>query len=419
MRKNEPSAVLRVAGPIPFVDADGKLKKNLSFAHGSGEVFYYNSGTNAWVAAANDAVELGGANTTGIYYVQMAQAETNFDSIVGIKLVKATYDDQFWFATIDNTPDVNVVTIAQAGINSIWDEPLTAATHNVGASAGKRLRQLAGFSLYDGTAQSGGTNYIQLDAGASGTDDLFHRCIIAITGGTGAGQARTILRYLGSTTKRAYVNHNWVTQPDNTSTFSIYSASVAQASEGLAQAGAAGSITLQSTEPATDDYFKGVLVSIASGTGQGQTRYVTGYTGSTRVATVSPNWATTPDATSIYVIPRWDAQLIRSDIAAIPSAATIRDAVLDAARSGHIVVGSIGEGIALATSLLQGNFFIDNVDNTDPNGPTAQRLRCWLSAAAMAGVTAGGTGQGEFATFLVTTTYEGPNKIVTHKVVQQ
>jgi hypothetical protein len=37
----------------------------------------------------------------------------------------------------------------------------------------------------------------------------------------------------------------------------------------------------------------------------------------------------------------------------------------------------------------------------------------------MAGATPGGTGQGEFATFLVTTTYVGPNKIVTHKVVQQ
>lgn len=106
-------------------------------------------------------------------------------------------------------------------------------------------------------------------------------------------------------------------------------------------------------------------------------------------------------------------------IAAIPSAASIRDAVLDAARSGHIVLGSIGEGIALATSLLQGNFFIDNVDNSSPNGPTAQRLRCWLSAAAMAGLTPGGIGEGEFATFAVTTTYSGVNKIVTHKVVQQ
>jgi len=105
-------------------------------------------------------------------------------------------------------------------------------------------------------------------------------------------------------------------------------------------------------------------------------------------------------------------------IAAIPTAAAVRDAILDAARSGHIAVGSVGEALALSASLLQGNFFIDNVTNTD-NGPTVQRLRCFLSAAAMAGVTPGGTGQGEFATFDVATTYSGPNKIVTHKVTQQ
>jgi len=105
-------------------------------------------------------------------------------------------------------------------------------------------------------------------------------------------------------------------------------------------------------------------------------------------------------------------------IAAIPTAAQIRDAILDAARAGHVIVGSVGEAIALSTSLLQGNFFIDNVTNT-ANGPTAQRLRCWTSAAGMAGATPGGVGQGEFATFIVTTTYSGPNKITTHRVVQQ
>jgi len=105
-------------------------------------------------------------------------------------------------------------------------------------------------------------------------------------------------------------------------------------------------------------------------------------------------------------------------IAAIPSASTVASAILDAARSGHITLGSVGEGIALATSLLQGNFFIDNV-TPSVNGPTAQRLRCWLSASAMSGVTPGGSGQGEFATFLVTTTYSGPGAVATHKVVQQ
>lgn len=107
-------------------------------------------------------------------------------------------------------------------------------------------------------------------------------------------------------------------------------------------------------------------------------------------------------------------------LAAIPSATAVRDAVLNAARSGFLTLGSIGEGIALSTSLLQGNFMVDTVDHSDPNGPISQRLRCWVSAAAMAGATPGGSGaQGAFATFLVTTTYVGPNKVESHKVVQQ
>lgn len=109
---------------------------------------------------------------------------------------------------------------------------------------------------------------------------------------------------------------------------------------------------------------------------------------------------------------------VPANVMAVGNAAAVAAAVLDAARSGHITLGTVGEGIALATSLLQGNFFIDNV-TPSANGPTAQRIRCWLSASAMAGVTPGGTGQGEFATFLVTTTYSGPGVVVTHKVIQQ
>lgn len=107
---------------------------------------------------------------------------------------------------------------------------------------------------------------------------------------------------------------------------------------------------------------------------------------------------------------------LKSDI---PSAASIRDAILDAARTGHVALGSIGEAIALSASLLQGNFYIDQTDNSSPNGQTAARLRCFSSGVAAAAATSGGSGEGEFATFLVTTTYTGPGKVDTHRVVQQ
>ena len=73
------------------------------------------------------------------------------------------------------------------------------------------------------------------------------------------------------------------------------------AHQGTAQAAAAGTITLSSTAVATDDYYKGDVVFIASGTGIGQSRYIVSYVGSTKVATITPNWTTTPDSTS-YVM---------------------------------------------------------------------------------------------------------------------
>lgn len=69
-----------------------------------------------------------------------------------------------------------------------------------------------------------------------------------------------------------------------------------------AQAGAAGSITLDSSAVATDDYYNGCLVEIVGGTGVGQSRIISDYVGSTKVASVGSNWATNPDNTSIFRI---------------------------------------------------------------------------------------------------------------------
>ncbi len=94
-------------------------------------------------------------------------------------------------------------------------------------------------------------------------------------------------------------------------------------------------------------------------------------------------------------------------------------AVLDELLTAHAVTGSVGDAIAIAAGLLQGNFFMDQTNNTNPNGQTAARLRIFRTGVAAAAATDGGSGEGEFATFLVTTTYAGLNKILTHRVVRQ
>jgi hypothetical protein len=74
------------------------------------------------------------------------------------------------------------------------------------------------------------------------------------------------------------------------------------ADEGTAQAGDTASITLRSGASAEDDYYKDAVVNITTGTGAGQARQITGYTGATKVATVDEAWVTTPDNTSEYQV---------------------------------------------------------------------------------------------------------------------
>jgi len=117
-------------------------------------------------------------------------------------------------------------------------------------------------------------------------------------------------------------------------------------------------------------------------------------------------------------VPGFRTAVLRTPIRAVPSPGDIRDAIFTAARSGHITTGTVGEGVAIATAMLQGNFYMDTVTNT-ASGQTLSRIRCFLTGAAAGAATFGGSGEGEFATFLVTTTYSDPDQIATHRVVQQ
>lgn len=77
----------------------------------------------------------------------------------------------------------------------------------------------------------------------------------------------------------------------------------AAAVTGTAQAGDDGEITLASGANATDDYYNGMVISITSGTGDGEKGVITDYVGSTKVATVQKSTSTfEPDGTSDYSI---------------------------------------------------------------------------------------------------------------------
>lgn len=74
------------------------------------------------------------------------------------------------------------------------------------------------------------------------------------------------------------------------------------AEDGTAQAGGASTITLAAGSSSTDDIYNGQIITIVSGTGVGQCRYIEDYVGSTKVATIRPAWVTNPDNTSKYAI---------------------------------------------------------------------------------------------------------------------
>ncbi|HLX53424.1 MAG TPA: hypothetical protein VKR58_05770 [Aquella sp.] len=66
---------------------------------------------------------------------------------------------------------------------------------------------------------------------------------------------------------------------------------------------AAGTITLDASASATNNYYNGHTVYILSATtGAGQSRLITGYVGSTQVATINSNWAVTPTGTVVFTI---------------------------------------------------------------------------------------------------------------------
>jgi hypothetical protein len=73
---------------------------------------------------------------------------------------------------------------------------------------------------------------------------------------------------------------------------------------GTAQGGTANTITLDLGASAIDNTYQNCQIYLNGGTGAGQAAVITynGYVGSTRVATITTNWATIPDATTTFQV---------------------------------------------------------------------------------------------------------------------
>jgi len=298
-----------------------------------------------------------------------ATAQTGRDIGASVLLSSGTGTGQIALTSgkveLDSTGNSAVAT-------AVWDE--ATSSHRSAGSFGAMLQPFS-----SGTAQAGAATSITLVAGASAVTDFYKNCIIEIVAGTGIGQARFCTAYNG-TTKVATVT-TWATTPDNTSVYvvqgfdaipgataptasqnadAVWNALIAnyttQGSFGermqnvraaTAQAGTSSSITLDASASATDNLYRYQVVYITAGTGAGQARQITAYTGSSKVAAVGPNWTVNPDNTSKFVI-----MPLGIDAATV---AAIAQAVWDESRAAHVSAGTFGEHVLADTVQISGN----------------------------------------------------------------
>ena len=187
----------------------------------------------------------------------------------------------------------------------------------------------------------------------------------------------------------------------------LYPKALPQLADSTATAGAAGTITLAVGSSAVDGYYKGCFIYLNGGTGSGQGRMITEYVGSTRVATIAPNWGTNPDNTSEYIIYQTEFNLLNmanldAAVSAIPTTAMrgTDDAALasawTAARAAFIDNLSEGE-VALEETLtaMKGEDWEEELHTLqmmhDLSDDSFAELRATLTAIKGAGWTAADT----------------------------
>jgi hypothetical protein len=86
-----------------------------------------------------------------------------------------------------------------------------------------------------------------------------------------------------------------------TTVFTLYPRKLVSLRTGTCAGGAAGSMTLDASASAVDDFYNGCLV-VGVLDAATEARIITDYTGSTQVAAVTPNWNTTPDSDDTFTV---------------------------------------------------------------------------------------------------------------------
>lgn len=154
---------------------------------------------------------------------------SNLDATISSRMTSYTQPTGFLAATfptgtVANTTNITAGTITTATnvttVNGLAANVITAAAIADAAIDNATFAADTGqVTIRSNTAQAGSATTITLDASASAVNNFYNNTLILLTGGTGAGQARFITAYDG-TTKVATVA-TWATNPAVATTFAI------------------------------------------------------------------------------------------------------------------------------------------------------------------------------------------------------
>lgn len=353
-----PNAAADAAGGLPISDAGGldmdnigadtdTLLTRLSAAR-AGYLDNINNAALATTAAqTGDSFARIGATGSGLTSLAQASAYTAtragyLDNINNAALQTTVAQTGDSFARIGATGSglTSLAAAATALSNATWTDARAGYLDNINNTALSSLTA----PIRTGTAQAGAATTITLDAGASATDNFYRGLMVLITGNTGAGQARMITAYTGST-KVATVAA-WATNPDNTSTFALLpwgnirianaigtgGITTASFAAGAIDAAAIAADAIGASELAADavtEIQNGLATAAALATAQTDLDTLTGTDGVT-LATSQPNYA--PNTTTP------------------PTAAAIADQVWDETMADHLGAGSTGAALNAAGS---------------------------------------------------------------------
>lgn len=382
---------------IPFyaVDsADGvTAKTGLTFS--GSEIRISKNGADSGNFAGS-VTEVSSANFPGLYFYETTSGEVDTLGFFALRFADA--------AMKINVEAVQITAFdPYTSIESqVWDA--LASGHTTAGTYGRLLQ-----AVRDGTAQAGAAGTITLDAGASGTNNLYNECVVRIVAGTGAGQGgRRITAYDG-TTKVATITPNWTTNPSSDSVFVITGASAVSAG---------GSSTPFPCQPmAKREIKKGADRSIVifmrdSTTGLGAT-------GKTLTTTFSQNGGAFSGIVPTVVTELSNGWYKVDLTGSAGHTNTLGDLAIHATATGCFatdeVVAEIVDNIARdVVALMNENAVMDGgsgvANAVYTNGVlTSARIRVFGSAAAAAAATAGAAdgAEGELYRFLITATESG------------